>query len=99
MVALDRTNSVVQPVVDIHQPSLSGMRVSWFVEEVVTHDPRVALIMSRDLLPQPYKPVLEVFVPPEASIVYPAVGVPAATLPSRCGVHIDNSVDGVLRAD
>jgi hypothetical protein len=99
MVLVDRSDSVMQPVVDHHEPFLLRERIARLVQGVVTSDPLVSFVVNSELFPEPDEAVLEILVPPEAAVVNPSVGVPSSTLSPWGGVNVNDSVDGVLRAD
>ena len=56
------------------------LRVCRLVHRVVTSNPLVVFIVLRELLPEPDKSILEIFVNPEVRNVRPGIRVPIGVL-------------------
>ena len=97
VVGVDTADRSVDTVVERDQARL--VRVRRLVERVVARDPRVVLVMLRELFPEPYDAVLEVLVVPEVGDVRARVRVPVCVLPAWRGVQVKDGVDAMLGAE
>lgn len=87
--------------IDLMVPGLKSLvgGVAGLVERVVSSDPRIALEVGSDLLPEPDAPVLEVLVGPELGNVMRRVRVPISVLAAGRGVHVEDGVDALVGAE
>lgn len=68
------------------------------VQRIVTSYPCVVLVSRSDLLPQPYGSILMVLEIPKRGVAATRVRMPIRILSSGGGVHVQNRVDLVFRA-
>ena len=67
MVLVDGSDGFMQPVVQIDQAFMLRVRICGLVQDVVSCNPGIISVVGRELLPEPDKAVLEVFVSPEVT--------------------------------
>lgn len=99
MVLVDGSDGFVQPVVQIDQPFMFGVRIRGLIQDVVAGDPGIIFVARCELLPKPDKAVLEVLVSPEVAYVGTAVRMPSPTLTAWSCVDVDDGVNGVFGAE
>lgn len=96
MVRIDIPDRRHDTVVECQQTS--PLRVSGLVHGVVTSNPWIAFVSSRNMFPQVDRPVLEVFVVPEGGVSGRVIAVPILVLSTGKGVKVENSVDTIFGA-
>ena len=96
MLFVNLPDGLVGSIIECDQGFMLRIRISRFVEDVVSRNPRVILVSLDDALPDPDESILEVLVSPKVPQMRTSISMPSTALTTRSGMHVDNSVDVVL---
>ena len=67
-------------------------RIARLIERIVPSNPRIVFVSYRDLLPEPNRSILVIFVIPKCRISGRVVGVPVWVLATGDGMQVEDSI-------
>lgn len=90
VIRVDFSNGRFNPIIKRRKPDM--LRIAGLVDRVVAGNPRIALVSSCDLLPQPDGSILVVLKVPERRVRGRVVCVPVGVLTAGGRVHVEDGV-------
>ena len=73
-------------------------RIARLIDWIISSHPRIILVSSSNLLPEPYCTILVIFIIPESRVIGDIIGMPIGVLSTWNCVHVKDRINIFLSA-